>query len=117
MTARALQLLFDHGRAVVQIQGIRDAAGGQPVAQRAFKSHRVLAAGPPIASQQATVVVDERAQDRLTATDGGAVQCVAGPALVRRVGLEPAERPRRQPTRPLVQLQAHEVALQRPFVR
>ena len=87
------------------------------VAQRGFQPHGVLAAGPPIAGQQAAVVVDEREQDRLAAADGRAVQRVAGPALVRRVGLEPAERLRRLPVRAGGQLQAHEVALQGPLVR
>ena len=87
---------------------LRSAASSRTVSSR--RAHRY-----PVSS--AAVVVDEREQDRLAAADGRAVQRVAGPALVRRVGLEPAERLRRQPVRPGVQLQAHEVALQRPFVR
>jgi hypothetical protein len=51
------------------------------------------------------------------AADRGPVQGVAGPALVRRVGLEAAEGLRRQAVRPRVEFQAHEVALQRPLVR
>jgi hypothetical protein len=115
--AGPLQLLVDHRAAVVQIQGVGDPAGSEAVAQRAFQPHGVLAAGPPIPGQQAAVVIDEREQDRLAPADGGAVQRVAGPALVRRVGLEPAERLRRQPARPRRQLQAHEVPLQGPLVR
>ena len=65
---------------------------GDAGAQRGFQPHGVLAAGPPVTGEQPGVVVEEGEQDRLAAIDGRAVQRVAGPPLVRRVGLEPPER-------------------------
>jgi hypothetical protein len=41
------------------------------------------------------MIVEEREQDRLAPGDRRPVQRVAGPPLIRRGGLEPAERPRR----------------------
>ena len=62
------------------------------------------------------MVVEEGEQDRLAAAHGRAVQRVAGPPHIRRVGLEPAERPRRLPIRSGGELEPHEVPLQGPFV-
>jgi hypothetical protein len=51
--------------------------------------------GPAAArGTESTVVVDEGEEDGLTAADDRPVQGVAGPPHVRRLGLEPAERPR-----------------------
>jgi hypothetical protein len=109
--AGAQQLLVDHGGTVVQIDRLRDPAGGEPITQRGLQADGVLASGPPIAGQQPAVVVDEREQDRLAAVDRRAVQRVTGPPHVRCVGLEPAERARRLPVRASVEFQAHKVPL------
>jgi len=59
------------------------------------------------------VVVNEGEQERLAARDHRTVQGITGPPIVRGDGLEPAERPRRQPIRAGVELQTGEVPLQR----
>jgi hypothetical protein len=115
--ARAEQLFVHEGRSVVDIDRGGDAAGGDAGAQRGLEPHRVLAACPPVTGEQPAVVIEEREQDRLTSVDGGAVQRVAGPPLIRGVGFEPAERLRWLPVRSGVQLQPHEVPLQGPLVR
>ena len=53
----------------------------------------------------------------LATTDHRAVQRITGPPVVRGAGLEPAERPRRQPVRTGVELEADEMALQGPLRR
>jgi hypothetical protein len=93
--AGAQQLLVDECRAVVDVDRGRDAAGGQRTAQRGRELHGVFAVGPAVADQQPGVVIEEGEQDRLAPGDGRSVQRVPGPQQVRRVGLEPAEHPRR----------------------
>jgi len=61
------------------------------------------------------MVVHEGEQERLAAGHHRTVEGVAGPPVVWGSGLEPAERPRRQPIRASVELKAGEVPLQRPL--
>src|SRR5712691_1461507 len=63
------------------------------------------------------MIVDEGEQEGLATRDHGAVERIAGPPVVRRGGLEPAERPWWQPVRAGVQLQPGEVPLQGALAR
>jgi hypothetical protein len=114
--ARAQQLLVHERRSVVDVDRGRDAAAGDAGAQRGLKPHRVLASGPPVTGEQPAVVVEECEQDRLAAVHGRAMQRVAGPPLVRGLGLEPAERLRRLAAGAGGEFETHEIALQRPLV-
>ena len=87
---------------------LRRAASRRTVSSR--RAHRYPASSREWSSMNANKIA-------LRPPDARAVQRVAGPALVRRVGLEPAERLRRRPARAGGQFQAHEVPLQGPFVR
>ena len=111
------QLLVHERRSVVDIDRAGNAAGGQPAPQRGFEPDSVFAAGPPVSGQQSGMIIDERAQDRLPPAYGRAVQRVPGPAHVRGVGLEPAERGRWLPVRAGGEFQSGEMALQGPLVR
>jgi len=100
------QLGGDHGRAVVEVDDLRDTPRGQARAQRGFEPDGVLAVAPPVAHEGSAVVVHEGEQERLAAGDHRPVQGITGPPVVRRGGLEPAERPRTQPTGAGVELEA-----------
>ena len=115
--AGAQQLGVDERRAVVDVDPLRDTAGGERRAQRRFQAHGVLAVPPPVAHQCPGVVVDEREQVGLAASDLGAVQGVAGPQLIARSRLEPPERRRSGAVRAGVEPEPGEVALQGPFPR
>jgi len=55
------------------------------------RSRRCAVIGWPPPHDRPGVVVEEREQIRLAPADGRPVQRVAGPQLVRAIGLEPAE--------------------------
>ena len=62
--ARPQQPPIHIGRAVIDIHGLGDAAGGQRRAQRGGQPHGVLGIAPPVAGQQPGVIVQEREQIR-----------------------------------------------------
>jgi hypothetical protein len=113
--AGAQQLLVDERRPVVDIDRGRDAAGGQPGAQRGLQPDGVLRAGPSVPDQEPAVVVEEGEQDRLAPAHGRAVQRVTGPSHVRCLGFEPAKRLRGLPVGAGRELPPDEVPLQRAF--
>src|SRR6266536_1299951 len=113
--AGSAQLGVDEHGPVVDVDLAGQAAGGQPGPQGLGQRHRVLRMPPPGGGHRPGVVVEERDQDRLAARHHRAVQPVADPAGVGRLGLEPAEDRRRravggQPVQP----ERGEVPLQRP---
>ncbi len=63
------------------------------------------------------MIIDEGEKDGLTPANTRPVKTIAGPTLVRRVGLEPAEHPRQRPARAPGEFQTREVALQGPLIR
>ena len=107
---------IDEGRAVVDVCGSGDAAGGQRGFQRGGQPDGVLGEPEPVTHRQPAVVVQEREQIHLPAGDLRAVQGVADPPLVRCVGLEPAEH-HRLPGGRAHQLEAVEVPQQGGFRR
>ena len=116
--AAAQQPRIDERAAVVQVDGLRDAAPLQGGAERRRHPDHVVVIGPPGAHHGAGVVVEEREKVGLAPGDDRAVEGVAGPHLVRPGALEPAEGPlllllpRRD-----VQLQPLEQPLQGPVRR
>jgi hypothetical protein len=54
----ALELAGDERRAVVDVEGAGQPAGGEPSAQRGLQPQGVLGQRPPVADQTAGVVVD-----------------------------------------------------------
>jgi hypothetical protein len=60
--------------------------------QRRGQAHGVLGEPEPVSHREPAVIVQEREQVALAATEFRAVQRVADPAFVRCRGLEPAER-------------------------
>ena len=117
--AAAQQPRVDEGRAVVQVGGLRDAAGLQGRAERRGHPDHVVVMRPAGAHHGPGVVVDEREKIRLLPADHRPVERVSRPHLVRPGALEPAEgpllllRPRGRP----VQLQPLEQPLQGPVRR
>jgi hypothetical protein len=104
-------------RAVVAVQAGGNAVGGDRGAQRSGEPDRVRAADEPGPGQEPGPVVDDDGQVACPAADGRPVHQVRGPDFVHRAGLEPAERLRRPPARPGVQLAGGEPALDRPLRR
>jgi hypothetical protein len=90
--AGAQQPRIDERAAVIDIDMLGDAAGGQRRAQRGGQPDDIFMERPPGAHHRPGVVIDEAEQVRLPPADHGPVQGVAGPQLVRPGGLEPAER-------------------------
>jgi len=87
----ALELAGDERRAVVDVQGAGQPAGGEPSAQRGLQPEGVFGSCPAVADQAAGVVVDGGKQVGLAAGHGRAVQRIGGPQLVGGLGLEPPE--------------------------
>ena len=108
-----------NGTAVVQVGGLRDAAGLQGRAERRGHPDHVVVVRPAGAHHGPGVVVEEREKVRLLPADHRAVESVPRPHLVRPGALEPSEgpllllRPRGRP----VQLQPLEQPLQGPVRR
>jgi hypothetical protein len=98
-------------RAVVDVDLLGDAAGGQRGPKRCRQPHGVLVVAEPGGHHRPGPVIDEAEQDGLAPGDDRAVQRIPGPQLVGPVGFEPAEH-RRAGLEGAVKLQAHEVALQ-----
>ena len=69
--------------AVVDVGGVRDAAGGEGGLQRGGQAHGVLGEPEPVPDCQPGVVVQEREQVGLAAADLRAVQRVTDPPLVQ----------------------------------
>ena len=110
--ARPQQLPGHERRAVVDIDGLRDAARGDPRPQRPRRVQHILAGRPAVPAQQAAVIVKEAEQERAATVDQRAMQGVPGPQLVAGLGLEAAQRARDQPTLPR-QPSGNEVTLDR----
>ena len=116
--AAAQQPRVDERAAVVQVDGLGDAAPLQGGAERRRHPDHVVVISPPGPHHGAGVVVEEREKVGLAPGDDRAVQGVPGPHLVRPLAFEPAERlpllllPGRG-----VQLQPLEQPLQRPVRR
>src|SRR2546422_243484 len=113
----ALQRRVDKSRSVIDVYAGRDAAGGQRRAQRGGQPHAVLEVAPAGRHHRPGMVVQEREKIRFPARDLRAVERVAGPGVVRRRRLEPAEYRRGPPARAGGQLQPVEVPQQRPHRR
>ena len=89
------QQLPGHKRAaVVNVDRLRQATGGDPRAQRPGGVQDVLACGPPVTDQQTAVIVNKAEQERAGTVDQRAVQRVPGPQLIRSFSFEATERPR-----------------------
>jgi hypothetical protein len=112
--ARPQQRLRRERRPVVDIDPPGDPPSREPGPQGGFEPHGVFGVTPPIADQQPAVVIDERQQVDLAPGNHRAVQGVADPQHVGRLGLEPAERFGRPPVRTNVEAQPGEQALDRP---
>ena len=111
------QQLTGHERAaVVDVDGFRHPARGDPRPQRSGRVQHVLPRRPPVAAEQAAVVVKEAEQEHAAAVDQRAVQRVPGPQLVRALGLEA---PQRTPDLPALPRQPsrHEMTLDRSRAR
>ena len=105
------QLLGRVRRAVIDVAAARHTTRRERSTERRLETDRVLREPPPIADQGAAVVVDEREQVGLAASDHRSVQGVAGPQIARCGGLETAEGLRRRPVGAGVEPEPGEVAL------
>ena len=115
--AGAQQLAGHERAAVVDVDALRQAAGGHPGPQCGLQADGVFAVRPPVADQRPTEIIDEGEQDRLAAGQARAVQRVAGPHFVDRGGFEPAEGLRWRSVRAGGQAEPDEMALHGAFVR
>ncbi len=113
----AFERVVDKRGAVVDMDGLWDAAGGQAPTQRGGEPHDVLEQAPPGAHHGAGVVVEEAEQVGLPAGDLGAMEGIANPANVGGFGFEPAERLGWLPVRAGAQFEAVEMAQQGAFRR
>ena len=82
---------IDERRPVVDIHAGRDPAGGQRRLQRHPKADGVLGETEPVATDQPRMIVEEREQIGLAATNLRAVQRIAGPTVIRVLGFEAPE--------------------------
>ena len=96
-------------RPVVYIHAGRDPAGGQRRLQGDAQSDGVLGEPEPVATDQPRMVVQEREQVGFAATNLGAVQRIAGPAVIRILGFEAPEKRRGVPGGRADQFQAVKV--------
>ena len=81
----------DKRRPVVDIDRLRNAAGGQSGVQRHPQPDSIFGEPEPVADQQPGMIIQEREQIDLAAADLRAVQRIPGPPLVRSGRFEPAE--------------------------
>jgi hypothetical protein len=109
------QRFIGKARAVVGIQGSRDAVAGDRGAQHGGEPDRVGAADELVPRQEPGVVIDDGGQVTAAPARLGAVGQVRGPDLVDRISLEPAEGLRRLPAGTGEQLPGREPPLDRSF--
>ena len=86
--ARPQQLPGHERRAVVDVYGFGQAAGGDPRPQRPRGVQHILPRRPPIGDQRPAVIVKKTEQKRAVTIDQRPVQGVAGPQLVAELGLK-----------------------------